>query len=242
MSSGRLYWENTLGFFDIKDVKVPAAVSVFPRELYQAPRSWTEAAYPNLIYFNELDRGNHFAAWQEPELFTRAARRVPLAPLAHPLQPSAGRTRPEGYRSPMFRMAVGHSDDVDLASAMEAVFAQCDAGLAGARAEGRAPDERLGDRPPVRDRPGARPLPGDRARRLEQRRRDVLRPGVPRGLRGPRACSRRTRSTSWSGWGAISRPTASRPPTRPSRRPRPRRGSRHGCASCCRRSAASRRA
>ena len=46
MSSGRLYWENTLGFFDVKDVKVPAAVSVFPRELYQAPRSWTEKAYP----------------------------------------------------------------------------------------------------------------------------------------------------------------------------------------------------
>ncbi len=74
MSSGRLYWENTLGFFDTKDVKVPAAVSVFPRELYQAPRSWTEAAYADLIYFNELDRGNHFAAWQEPELFSQELR------------------------------------------------------------------------------------------------------------------------------------------------------------------------
>ncbi len=74
MSSGRLYWENTLGFFDVKGVTVPAAVSVFPRELYQAPRSWTEKAYPNLIYFNELDRGNHFAAWQEPELFARELR------------------------------------------------------------------------------------------------------------------------------------------------------------------------
>ena len=74
VSSGRLYWENTLGFFDVKDVKVPAAVSVFPRELYQAPRSWTEQAYPNLIYFNEVDQGNHFAAWQEPELFTEELR------------------------------------------------------------------------------------------------------------------------------------------------------------------------
>jgi pimeloyl-ACP methyl ester carboxylesterase len=74
VSSGRLYWENTLGFFDVKDVKVPAAVSVFPRELYQAPRSWTEQAYPNLIYFHELDRGNHFAAWQEPDLFTTELR------------------------------------------------------------------------------------------------------------------------------------------------------------------------
>jgi len=74
MSSGRLYWENTLGFFDVKGVSVPAAVSVFPNELYQAPRSWTEQAYPNLIYFNEVDKGNHFAAWQEPSLFTTELR------------------------------------------------------------------------------------------------------------------------------------------------------------------------
>jgi pimeloyl-ACP methyl ester carboxylesterase len=74
VSSGRLYWENTLGFFDVKGATVPAAVSVFPRELYQAPRTWTEQAYPNLIYFNEVDEGNHFAAWQEPELFTAELR------------------------------------------------------------------------------------------------------------------------------------------------------------------------
>jgi pimeloyl-ACP methyl ester carboxylesterase len=74
VSSGRLYWENKLGFFDVKDVSVPAAVSVFPRELYQAPRSWTEQAYPNLIYFNEVGKGNHFAAWQEPDLFTTEVR------------------------------------------------------------------------------------------------------------------------------------------------------------------------
>jgi pimeloyl-ACP methyl ester carboxylesterase len=74
VSSGRLYWENTLGFFDVKGVSVPAAVSVFPRELYQAPRSWTERAYPNLIYFNEVGEGNHFAAWQEPELYATEVR------------------------------------------------------------------------------------------------------------------------------------------------------------------------
>jgi pimeloyl-ACP methyl ester carboxylesterase len=74
ISSGRLYWENMLGFFDVKGATVPAAVSVFPRELYQAPRSWTEQAYPKLIYFNEVDKGNHFAAWQEPELFTNELR------------------------------------------------------------------------------------------------------------------------------------------------------------------------
>ena len=74
VSSARLYWENDLGFFDAKGVSVPAAVSVFPRELYQAPRDWAEKAFPNLIYFNEVDRGNHFAAWQEPDLFTSEVR------------------------------------------------------------------------------------------------------------------------------------------------------------------------
>jgi pimeloyl-ACP methyl ester carboxylesterase len=74
VSSGRIYWENTLDFFDVKGATVPAAVSVFPNELYRAPRTWAEKAYPNLIYFNEVDRGNHFAAWQEPELFTSEVR------------------------------------------------------------------------------------------------------------------------------------------------------------------------
>jgi pimeloyl-ACP methyl ester carboxylesterase len=74
ISSARLYWENKLGFFDVKGVTVPAAVSVFPHELYQAPRSWTERAYENLVYFNEVDKGNHFAAWQEPELFAQEVR------------------------------------------------------------------------------------------------------------------------------------------------------------------------
>jgi pimeloyl-ACP methyl ester carboxylesterase len=74
VSSGRLYWENTLGFFDVKGTSVPAAVTVFPRELYQAPRSWAEKAYPHLIYFNEVESGNHFAAWQEPDLFASELR------------------------------------------------------------------------------------------------------------------------------------------------------------------------
>jgi pimeloyl-ACP methyl ester carboxylesterase len=74
ISSARLYAENKVGFFDFKDVSVPAAVSVFPRELYQAPRSWAEQAYPNLVYFNEVDKGNHFAAWQEPDVFTNEVR------------------------------------------------------------------------------------------------------------------------------------------------------------------------
>jgi pimeloyl-ACP methyl ester carboxylesterase len=74
VSSGRLYWENTVGFFDVKGVAIPVGVTVFPHELYQAPRSWAERAYPNLIYFNEVDRGNHFAAWQEPTLFAAEVR------------------------------------------------------------------------------------------------------------------------------------------------------------------------
>jgi hypothetical protein len=60
----------------VKGVSVPAAVSVFPRELYRAPRSWSQRAYPKLVYFNELDRGNHFAAWQEPELFIEEVRKA----------------------------------------------------------------------------------------------------------------------------------------------------------------------
>src|SRR6201996_1632051 len=74
VSSARLYWENTVGFFGVRGVKIPTAVSVFPKEIYKAPRSWAARAYPNLIYFNEVDRGCHFAAWQEPTLFTAELR------------------------------------------------------------------------------------------------------------------------------------------------------------------------
>ena len=74
VSSARLYWENTYDFFAVKNVSIPAAVSVFPHEIYKAPRSWAERAYANLIYFNEVDRGNHFAAWQEPTLFAAEVR------------------------------------------------------------------------------------------------------------------------------------------------------------------------
>ena len=74
VSSGRLYWENKLGFFDPKGVDIPVAVSVFPDELYQAPRSWAEEAYPNLIHYNQLDKGGHFAAWEQPELFVSEVR------------------------------------------------------------------------------------------------------------------------------------------------------------------------
>jgi pimeloyl-ACP methyl ester carboxylesterase len=77
ISSARLYHENALGFFDAKGVSsVAVAVSVFPRELYQAPRSWAEQAYPNLIYYNAVDRGDHFAAWQEPQLFSEELRKA----------------------------------------------------------------------------------------------------------------------------------------------------------------------
>ncbi|GHO96317.1 hydrolase [Reticulibacter mediterranei] len=74
ISSGRLYWENKLGFFDIKNVSIPAAVSVFPKELYEAPRSWAERAYPKLIYYNKVDKGGHFAAWEQPQLFSEEVR------------------------------------------------------------------------------------------------------------------------------------------------------------------------
>ena len=75
VSSGRLYWENKADFFDAKPITIPFAISVFPDELYQAPRSWAERAYPkNLIHYNRLDRGGHFAAWEQPDLFTTEMR------------------------------------------------------------------------------------------------------------------------------------------------------------------------
>jgi pimeloyl-ACP methyl ester carboxylesterase len=75
VSAARLYWENKADFFDAKNITIPYAISVFPGELYQAPRSWAERAYPNnLIYYHELDRGGHFAAWEEPRLFADEMR------------------------------------------------------------------------------------------------------------------------------------------------------------------------
>jgi pimeloyl-ACP methyl ester carboxylesterase len=83
VSSARLFWENRLGFFDPNAwptadaraiVDIPVAVSAFPDELYQAPRSWAEEAYPKLIYYNKVDRGGHFAAWEQPQLFSEEVR------------------------------------------------------------------------------------------------------------------------------------------------------------------------
>ncbi len=74
ISSARLYWENKLAFFSPKGVKVPVAVSVFPDELYQTPRNWAERAYPNLIHYNKVAKGGHFAAWEQPALLTEELR------------------------------------------------------------------------------------------------------------------------------------------------------------------------
>ncbi len=74
VSASRLYWEYKGGFFNAKGVSIPVAVSVFPGEQYEAPRSWTERAYPNLIHYNEVDKGGHFAAWEQPELFSEELR------------------------------------------------------------------------------------------------------------------------------------------------------------------------
>jgi pimeloyl-ACP methyl ester carboxylesterase len=74
VSASRLYWEYKGGFFNAKGVAIPVAVTVFPGEQYQAPRSWTERAYPKLIYYNKVDKGGHFAAWEQPELFSGEVR------------------------------------------------------------------------------------------------------------------------------------------------------------------------
>jgi len=74
VSSARLYWENKINLYLAADVSIPAAVTVFPGESFQAPRSWTEQAYHKLIYFNRVDRGGHFAAWEQPQLFSQEVR------------------------------------------------------------------------------------------------------------------------------------------------------------------------
>jgi pimeloyl-ACP methyl ester carboxylesterase len=75
ISAARLYWENKADFFGAKNITIPFAISVFPNELYQAPLSWAERAYPhNLVHYNQLDRGGHFAAWEQPQLFSEEMR------------------------------------------------------------------------------------------------------------------------------------------------------------------------
>jgi pimeloyl-ACP methyl ester carboxylesterase len=74
VSASRLYWEYKGGFFNAKGVAIPVAVTVFPGEQYEAPRSWTERAYPNLIYYNRAEKGGHFAAWEQPQLFAAELR------------------------------------------------------------------------------------------------------------------------------------------------------------------------
>jgi pimeloyl-ACP methyl ester carboxylesterase len=74
VSSGRLYWENRTRFFTANNVQVPVAISVFPDELYAAPRNWVEKAYPKLVHYNQLPKGGHFAAWEQPALFVPEVR------------------------------------------------------------------------------------------------------------------------------------------------------------------------
>ena len=76
ISSARLYWENNLAFFAPKHIAIPVAVSVFPDEIYAAPQTWTEQAYPQLIYFNKLNKGGHFAAWEQPRVFSEELRKA----------------------------------------------------------------------------------------------------------------------------------------------------------------------
>ncbi len=74
LSGARLYWENKLGYFTAKGVAIPVAVSSFPDELYPVPRSWAQRAFPKLIHYNKLDKGGHFAAWEQPKVFSEEVR------------------------------------------------------------------------------------------------------------------------------------------------------------------------
>ena len=74
VSSGRLSWESKPPFFSVKGVKIPVGVSTFADEIYRVPRSWAERAYPSLVYYNQHDRGGHFAAWEQPQLLSEDVR------------------------------------------------------------------------------------------------------------------------------------------------------------------------
>ncbi len=74
VSSARLYWENKFAFFAPKGIRIPVAVSAFPDELYQAPKSWVVQAFPNLLHYNRMEKGGHFAAWEQPEALTKELR------------------------------------------------------------------------------------------------------------------------------------------------------------------------
>ena len=74
VSSARLYWESKLGFFDVKGVELPVGLTVFPDELYPAPQSWAEKAYPKLVHYNRVDEGGHFAAWEQPQILSEEIR------------------------------------------------------------------------------------------------------------------------------------------------------------------------
>jgi pimeloyl-ACP methyl ester carboxylesterase len=71
VSSARLYWESHLAFFDVKGVEIPVGVTVFPDELYPAPQSWAEQAYPRLVHYNRIEEGGHFAAWEQPQILSQ---------------------------------------------------------------------------------------------------------------------------------------------------------------------------
>jgi pimeloyl-ACP methyl ester carboxylesterase len=74
VSAARLYWENKLAYFSVKNISIPVAVSVFPDEIYACPRSWAERAYAKLIHYNKVDKGGHFPAWEQPKLFSEELR------------------------------------------------------------------------------------------------------------------------------------------------------------------------
>jgi len=73
-SAGRIYWENIVAGVNAAPITIPVGVTVFPGEAYRPPRQWVERAYRSLIYYNRVDKGGHFAAWEEPELFTTEVR------------------------------------------------------------------------------------------------------------------------------------------------------------------------
>ena len=113
-SAAQIYWEDHSNNFNAVDISLPAAITVFPGEIYQAPRSWAERSYHNLIYFNEVDKGGHFAAWEEPALFAREVR-AGFRPLRR-VSGKEWRTRAGAVMRPAFVSALRFSTATRMAT------------------------------------------------------------------------------------------------------------------------------
>ena len=254
ISSAQLYWENNANNFNAVDISIPAAITVFPGEIYRAPRSWAERSYHKLIYFNEVDKGGHFAAWEEPELFApRSARRSdhcasrprarhPCADQGSAGSDRSGRVSPWDAATPANRGSV-HPGETEGAKIMNMTHSRraprvtaCCAALAAlaltvtgataATASGAAAASGAGGGPVVRIDDGA---VGARPRAGW-----MSFSAFPTPRRRPAACGGAPRPRRRIGGGSATPPSSGRAArSRRARSRRPARSARTACTSTC---------